>query len=193
MYAPIHIYHTICPDNLPEAPNVSFLSKEYQEQFHAFTAIGNKLSYYYSKVLLCRVLQEKFGINDLRDIQHSGKEKPYVPGIPQFNISHSGKHILIAIAETINKKYFSATEWQQITENELAFFDIWTIKEAAIKADGRGMSILRVTSLESKEQVKSDEKLFFYYNLGSFLSQKNISATIASDAQLQIIWHEITL
>jgi 4'-phosphopantetheinyl transferase len=98
-----------------------------------------------------------------------GKQgKPYLDDPSKtnlhFNISHSGKYILIAIAltnevgvdieeihtienlETISRRYFSSQEFQTINtlppqEQVNAFFTCWTRKEAFIKACGDGFAI----------------------------------------------------
>ncbi len=90
--------------------------------------------------------------------------KPFVEGRPlEFNLSHSGEVIAIAVApdpvgidvepwdrkvagSEIAGRWFDPDEQAWIeshdsTRRQEAFFRLWTIKEAAIKADGRGMAI----------------------------------------------------
>lgn len=87
--------------------------------------------------------------------------KPSLPAGPHFNISHDDNHVVVAISEScpvgvdIEKvstkdisrfkvRIFSDLEWLQIvsTKNQMAtFHQFWTGKEAAMKADGRGVSM----------------------------------------------------
>ena len=90
--------------------------------------------------------------------------KPYVAGIgPFFNLSHSGKLALIAVADceigvdlekvrhlesltAIAQRHFSAFEFAALdalddAARQLAFYRCWTRKEAYIKALGVGLSM----------------------------------------------------
>ncbi len=93
--------------------------------------------------------------------------KPYLADYPhiQFNISHSGEHLLIAISAIgaigvdieqprilhtplvdLVEKCFSNPEinyWQHLpaAEQLLAFYRFWTRKEAFVKAVGRGVAL----------------------------------------------------
>lgn len=98
------------------------------------------------------------------DFQQGPRGKPYVAGKgPFFNLSHSGKLALIAIAQVevgldvekvrhleslieIANKHFSPCEFAALQPlageaRELAFYRCWTRKEAYIKALGEGLSM----------------------------------------------------
>jgi 4'-phosphopantetheinyl transferase len=85
--------------------------------------------------------------------------KPQVAGI-EFNLSHSGDLVIYAVSDRpvgidiervrsmdlsgIVQRFFAASEfaaWQKlpIAEQEAAFFRVWTIKEAYLKAIGTGL------------------------------------------------------
>jgi 4'-phosphopantetheinyl transferase len=89
--------------------------------------------------------------------------KPAIAGGPEFNLAHSGDMALIALArgsavgvdveqmramldgESIAGRFFSAGEQAALAalpaaERQAAFFNIWTRKEAWIKAIGVGLS-----------------------------------------------------
>ncbi len=90
--------------------------------------------------------------------------KPFAPDLPElhFNISHAGRHVLLAFAhgqplgvdlerhdrkirvEEIAQRYFTATEAAALsnlapTARLQAFLRLWTCKEAVLKATGEGL------------------------------------------------------
>lgn len=86
--------------------------------------------------------------------------RPFLSGEVDFNISHSGNYILCAMAraqrvgidiEAVRRidlsdfgTAFSLEEWSAINrapDPHAALFSLWTQKESAGKADGRGLSI----------------------------------------------------
>lgn len=90
----------------------------------------------------------------------------------QFNISHSGEVVVCAITDVaevgidielikpINlsdfKSQMTAKEWAEINSakvKDLAFYDYWTQKEAALKAIGKGLSIPLNTFVINKDKT----------------------------------------
>ena len=89
--------------------------------------------------------------------------KPYLPGGPAFNSSHSGSHFVVAIRSsgevgvdievvrpspdlmTIARNYFTADEAAEITADPAtstdSFFRAWVRKEAFLKGVGAGLSV----------------------------------------------------
>lgn len=100
-------------------------------------------------------------INNLNDIniKFINNGKPVVEGL-FFNISHSGKYVICAVAdkavgvdiekiseynENIPKRFFARKECEYLSAQPEAnknkeFFRIWTIKESYIKMTGEGIS-----------------------------------------------------
>lgn len=89
---------------------------------------------------------------------------PALPESPEFNISHSGERIAIGVVGStgigidieaisrrreiikIARRYFSSSEYGELCnlapDEQLGrFFDLWTLKEAYIKACGKGLAI----------------------------------------------------
>jgi len=89
-------------------------------------------------------------------IDHFGR--PYVHHKVDFNISHTDGYVVCALTSqgrvgidiekikpidfTNLKDCMNALQWEKIKESNniyASFFDFWTIKESALKADGRGL------------------------------------------------------
>lgn len=107
----------------------------------------------------------------LVDINYTEYNRPYMAFPLDFNISHSGDYILCAFSdhkvgidieaikpiEMTDFTYcFSADELRKINQapdKYEAFFKHWAIKEAVIKADGRGLNIPLQTIIISDKIV----------------------------------------
>lgn len=104
----------------------------------------------------------KFGLKTptLADIKFNDYKRPYFEGSLDFNISHSGEYVICALSNAgkvgvdiekiklINfnsfKHILSPEEQKTLSTAEdkySLFYSIWTKKEAAIKADGRGLYV----------------------------------------------------
>jgi 4'-phosphopantetheinyl transferase len=118
-------------------------------------------AYLFGRLLLVEGLR-KYGFSKsvLHEIQYTRYYRPYLNAEIDFNISHSGRFIVCAIGKSIAlgidieeirrleindfADQFTSEEWTRIegaTNPYHEFFNYWTIKEAVIKADGRGMNI----------------------------------------------------
>ena len=91
-----------------------------------------------------------------KKIEYPLKKKPFIKDGPYFNISHSGKYIVLAIddeedvgvdIERIDEKKIEAIKFvseeriDSIDTNDI--FKIWTNKESLIKCRGTGISEIR--------------------------------------------------
>lgn len=164
---------------LKEIPeNLQLKVKEYKQwrDYHA-SLLGN--------LLLKKGIQlSNLSVDLLKDVKYSEKEKPFISEDFFYNISHSGKYIICAISlqneigvdvEKYRKidfslfnRFFTEKEWYEINNHQnpnSAFFEMWSLKESAIKADGRGTIILSETEKMDSEKIICDKKTWFYKKL----------------------------
>ena len=90
-------------------------------------------------------------------LQYGKQGKPYVPGGPAFNISHSGDYAVMAVSDqeigidiekTISKRmvlsdsFLTKAELEWIEKEPIPnFFICWTRKESIAKLDGAGLQL----------------------------------------------------
>jgi len=138
---------------LPEKLKNEILQYRKQSDINRLTA---------GKHLLKHVIKEcGFGPETINNYQIDAMGKPFIEGFFPFNITHSGIVVACAVIKSetcigidlekireieVTKfdKQFSPPEMMQILAAPSPmekFFDFWTIKEAVMKADGRGMRI----------------------------------------------------
>lgn len=128
------------------------------------------------------------------EIKKSIRKKPFTHGI-EFNISHSGNMILIAIASTtvgidieiINPKIdytdlksqcFALDEQLQI-KSATDFFGLWTRKEALLKASGEGL-INEMANINCLEQQVTRHQVS--YQIDTFSIQGGYVFSLATVA-----------
>jgi len=155
------------------------LTAEKQEKVKRFHRWEDSQRAAIAEILIRAVVCTKFGFpNGEIDFDKNDYGKPFIKNRPDFhyNISHSGDWVICAVdnalvgidVETVKpmdfgiaKRFFSKEECNDLMMKEESqrlayFFDLWTLKESYIKADGRGMSI----PLDSFTIKVSDEKIW---------------------------------
>jgi 4'-phosphopantetheinyl transferase len=155
----IRLYLTFCEEfNETELERVmNSLSFYDQKKILTFRRREDKLMFLYGRLMLTHAIKN-FNFAS-QNIKYSTYGRPYVDGRIDFNLSHSNGIVACVIGQdckvgvdieyqksteiTDYRMMFSENEWRDIGENSNVgkqFYDIWTRKEAIMKADGRGIS-----------------------------------------------------
>lgn len=173
----ISVHHVDLTSNASrEAHALAWLDGEERSRWDRFQSLPARRRFTLCRAalraLLCRELSCS---NESLGFVTAKHGKPFAllgekPAEVSFNISHSGKHGLIAVAhdgslgvdveeraprnnlDLLIEGVFSPQERSELEQLEgcqklYMFFRFWTIKEALIKAHGKGLS-LRVSELE---------------------------------------------
>lgn len=161
--------------------HLPFSMTEYAKRYRRWE---DAQAYLFSKVLLTEGLK-RFGIKEsvLQKICYTQYNRPYLIGDIDFNISHSGEYVVCALSqqrigidiEQLNEidtaefsEQFTAGEWFNIRQSEnplREFYRHWTIKEAAIKADGRGMHIPLKDVIITADEVLVQKQRWHYQEM----------------------------
>lgn len=110
-------------------------------------------------ILLKRLLQEEYGIEDNPVFEYNEHGKPSIAGYPDihFNLSHCKEAVACVVSNrpvgidvevireykeslvhyTMNEK--EVHEVETATDPAIAFIRLWTMKEATLKLDGKGI------------------------------------------------------
>ncbi|MCE3294305.1 MAG: cereulide biosynthesis operon crsT, crsX, grsA and grsB s [Crocinitomicaceae bacterium] len=130
------------------------LTEEEQRKCSAYHRESDRQAF-----LIGRLLIERFVYSDLQAISYSVYGKPFIPGAPFFNLSHSGDYVVLAISENEVgvdiefmgevaydelSKFFTPAEQELIRSSvhpRYEFYRIWTAKEALLKCTGKGLGL----------------------------------------------------
>lgn len=164
-----------------------YIDAEKKYKINKFINKKDKIRSLISEILIRNIIFENLNINS-RDIifEKNVQGKPYLKGYSNFNfnLSHSGDFVVCAIdnkpigidiekIESIDHKgiaqsFFSKDECDFILKGDLQaqidkFYEIWTLKESYIKADGRGLTIplksfsINIDEYENIELITKNE------------------------------------
>lgn len=187
----IHTYYFKQEEKLKEEIFQQFLLElpvSFQDEIRKYKFRQAAESSLIGKMIL-RYGFKKLSLNyHLSDLKADDKERPFIKDDLDFNISHSGNYIVCAISQNasvgidiekhrilktnIAERYFNVDECREIEmakDSSKAFFDLWSLKESAIKCDGRGVEVLSKThkqfSSENINTVECDGVTFYYNHL----------------------------
>jgi len=150
-----------------------FVSSENKYKIERFVHKKDKIRGLIGELLIKNIITEKLGVISKNIIFNKNPYgKPYLKDYQDFNfnIAHSGEFVVCAIDKqcigidiekirdieykTIAEKFFAKKELDFILnadeKKQLSnFYEIWTLRESLLKADGRGLSIpLKSFSIE---------------------------------------------
>ncbi len=158
---------------------VSRFSPETAGRIRRFRRWRDRQARLFARRLIAVALQwmgEKSDFSGEFETEANGR--PVLPKLRKidFNVSHSGRYVVCAVArrrrigvdiERIRsiavsdfRRYLTADEWDSIQNARNPFhrfFSIWTAKESAIKADGRGLSIPLTSVAVCGDRVQTEE------------------------------------
>ena len=131
---------------------LELLSDERRERVERYRVLEDKARCLAAGLLLRRYVSRK-------DPSKGPHGKPYFPDGPFFNLSHSGKYVVLAVSsgdvgvdieeirprsEKIAERCFAAAEQDWIDRQKdpvEAFYRLWTAKESIMKATGEGFNM----------------------------------------------------
>lgn len=193
--AEIWLFVTNFDDEFPKATFDKLLS-DLPENLHEKILSYKKWRDYQASLLGNLLLKKgleraNLDVNLLQEIKYQAKDRPFfdlkslnINYSIDFNISHSGKYVLCAIAKngavgvdiekhreiefSVFDRYFSTDEWHDMihANNPLKrFFYYWSLKESVIKADGRGSILLQKSERKNESLIQCDGKNWWYQEL----------------------------
>ncbi len=155
------------------------------------------------KLLVSQALQKMGCSPNLADLKYNAYQRPYFDNCPDFNIAHSGNIVICCAADkgqagidiehvkeidlSDYPDYFTPNEWNKINSASIpyeGFYDIWTRKEAVLKAIGTGFH----TPLSSVD-VSGDDLIYddTTYHIKSLAIHKDYEChTATTESQTDI-------
>ena len=163
-------YVDLSPHPAREAEAFSWLDEQEQARASRFTNAGARRRFILCRAALRALLSHDLGCsNEQLAFGASEHAKPFaivqgLPALVSFNVSHSGKHGLVALApegrlgidveecapyrnvDIIIDAVLTPAEQADLalatgSDRHRAFFKIWTVKEALVKALGTGLTL----------------------------------------------------
>jgi 4'-phosphopantetheinyl transferase len=177
----LHIYVAHCKANCYQEvirDYLHYLPTRIINKARLFRLEIDSCRYLLGKILLARGLEMMGYTNvSLDDVRVSSFNKPYFSDSIYFNISHSGNYVVCGVSTEYElgidleemrsidihdfKQGFTDREWDYIINSPdpvPTFYQLWTKKEAVIKADGRGLHISLLSFDVINEPVMLDSK-----------------------------------
>ena len=194
---------------------LSYIPENKQKRIKRFLKYEDSLRTLIAEVLIRKIIMQELKIpNGEIFFKINNYGKPYLKDWDEFhfNISHSGKWVVCAISNKpvgidverikdlnikIADRFFSKEEVEDLykikkSERLKYFFDLWTLKESYIKADGRGMFLpLNSFSFGIKDNIitfKTENKLRdCFFKIYTIADQYKISVCTLEDTFPQTV------
>lgn len=186
----IKIYYTICNKELSELEFGNYildLPFNMRRSILKFQRWQDRQAALLAKWLLKVALTDCGLESEINRLKFNRFGRPYVDADIDFNISHSGCYIVCAVntvgrigidVEEVKpisvfdfRPLFTTDEWSIIfnsDEQHRTFYKYWTIKEAVLKGDGRGLNVPMIQIVPKKGRVDLNEQIWFYEELPLF-------------------------
>lgn len=179
----VWLWHLEQPEEGPSKRLLEWLPKNLKEHMLLFKKNDDQARFAAGRYLLFHALTEAGQPEALQHLKTDEHGRYFIPGMPDFNISHSGNWVGLAwrpsakvgldiefkreLDPSAFTKQFSPLEMQAMlaSPNPLeAFFKNWTRKEAVMKAEGRGMRIPLHSIRLAKHgaRIDGDERFWHY-------------------------------
>lgn len=198
----ISVYYTriddLLPDNLLQRalsaipPHIQTSITRYRNKRDQWLTLSGKLLLLHALKQICPPVNLT-----IDDVRLTSFDRPYFDHPIDFNISHSGQYSILGITragkigidiehiQPINsseiKDVFTPNEWQQIQNDgkgNQMFYNLWTRKEAIIKATGKGLNMpLNTFDVTGRSLSVENER----YELSEIKIDNDYSAHIASN------------
>lgn len=141
---------------------ISTLPLSMQNRANSIVPWQSRQAYIFGRLIVLEMLQEFSIDDDLSGMNYSNYDRPYFNGKIDFNISHSNDFVVCIASDECKvgidiekiktldvgsfREEFNILEWQSISEGVTRhdynyFYQLWTQKEATLKAHGTGLSI----------------------------------------------------
>lgn len=126
------------------------LSAQRREKLARLSSEDDKRRCAGAELLLMRML----GLSQPPEYSFGEHGKPYIVGCPHFSLSHSGKYVICAVADTpvgvdieaprpgsaaLARRFFTPRE-QALVKSDEDFCRVWVQKESYVKALGTGLA-----------------------------------------------------
>ena len=178
--------------------HLSALPQEIKDRILRYKGWKERQSRIAGKLLLLRLIKD-FGLDhSLHDLQYTSFHKPFFAGDFDFSIAHSGDMVMCAGSlrskigadiEMINlieltdyREQLHPNEWQMIqtaTDQPRMFYEIWTKKEALLKATGQGVD-MELAGIDVCSDTLGYESIIYHFH--TFTGIESYMAAIATSA-----------
>lgn len=204
-YIDISLLEPSCIDLLLDA-----LPANERRKLLTFRLLADRLRGAIGKHLVQKILCNKgYGPDVLLSVKRDGYCRPFIDNRVDFNISHSGDLVVIAVGhclrlgidveeiKPVNVEDFSLTFsneelWaiKQFADPLILFYDLWTKKEAVLKANGKGMHlpVEEVTIMGDKAFCEQEE-----WQLCSLRLLPGYACSVAFSGKQDIVCQQVQL